>query len=170
VQRLREYISRGTFFDDAAGVHHRDALGDLRDDAQIVGDEEQTKLQLAAKAIEQIEDLLLHRDVERRRGFVGDQQVRACGQRHGNHGALAEASGKLVRKLFGARFGFGNRGEPQGIDGLAFHFGGFKLWLMRANRLFDLRSDAHHGIQRGHRLLKDHGDFAATHVAPFPLA
>ena len=41
---------------------------------------------------------------------------------------------------------------------------------MRANGLSDLRSHAHHGVQRRHRLLKDHGDFAAAHADALALA
>jgi len=78
--------------------------------------------------------------------FVRDQQSRPRGQRHGNHRALPQASGKLVRELLRAGLGFGDRRAPQRIDRLAFHFFGAKLWLMRANRFFDLRADAHHGF------------------------
>jgi len=39
-------------------------------------------------------------------------------------------------------------------------------WLVSANGFRNLRADAHHRIQGGHRLLKNHGDFAATHRAP----
>ena len=169
MQRPFQNVPRGPFFDDAPGVHHRDALGHLGHDTEVVSDEEKTDLQLTAKAIQQIEDLLLHRHVEGRCGLVGDQQSRPGGQRHGNHRALTQAAGKLVRKLFRADLGFGNRRPPQRIDRLAFHFFGAKLWLVRANRFFDLRSDAHHGIQRGHRFLEDHGNLAAAHVAPLPL-
>jgi len=84
--RLCQDFAREPFFDDAAGVHHSDALGHLRDDAEIVGDEEKTELQFAAEAVEQIQDLLLHRDVERRCGFIRDQESRpGCQRRHGNH-------------------------------------------------------------------------------------
>ena len=43
------------------------------------------------------EHLLLDRHVERRGGFVGDQDVGARDQHHGDHDALAHAAGDLVR-------------------------------------------------------------------------
>jgi len=49
------------FFDDASGVHHRDALGHLGHDAEIMGDEKQAELQFAPEAIQQIQDLLFAR-------------------------------------------------------------------------------------------------------------
>ena len=41
------------------------------------------------------------------------------------------------------------------------------LWLVRPNRFFNLRAHAHHGIQRCHRLLKNHGDLSSAHRPPF---
>ena len=62
----------------AARIHHRDPVGDLGDDAEVVGDQDDrrcrsSRLQLA----QQVEDLRLDRDVERGRRLVGDQQRRA---------------------------------------------------------------------------------------------
>src|SRR5258708_39698278 len=37
---------------------------------------------------------------------------------------------------------------------------------MSANGFLNLRANAHHRIQRSHRLLKNHRDFAAAHRAP----
>ena len=46
---------------------------------------------------DQVEDLSLDGDVERRGRLVGDQQVGLAGQRHGDGDALALAAGELVR-------------------------------------------------------------------------
>ena len=46
---------------------------------------------------EQLQDLRLHRDVERGRRLVGDQQVGLAQQRHRDHHPLAHAAGELVR-------------------------------------------------------------------------
>src|SRR5439155_17007639 len=47
----------GPLFGDAARVHHGNALGHLRNDAQIVGDEKQTESQFTSEAVQQIQDL-----------------------------------------------------------------------------------------------------------------
>ena len=86
----------------AAGIHHRDAVGDLGDDAEIVGDEEHAHAALALELAQQVEDLRLDGDVERGRRLVGDEQRRVAGERHGDRGALAHAAGELVRILAGA--------------------------------------------------------------------
>ena len=46
---------------------------------------------------QQVEDLGLHGDVERRGGLVGDEQHRIAGERHRDHDALPLAAGELVR-------------------------------------------------------------------------
>ena len=54
-------------------------------------------------AIEEPQDLRLHRDVERRGRLVGDQQVGPPDQRHGDQHALAHAARELVRIVVEAR-------------------------------------------------------------------
>ncbi len=49
------------------------------------------------RVLEQLQDLRLHRDVERGGRLVGDQQVGLVRQRHGDHHALALAAGELMR-------------------------------------------------------------------------
>ena len=113
---------------------------------------------------EQLEDLRLHGHVERRRRLVGDQQFRLVGERHGDHHALALAAGELVR--IGA--------EP--LLRLADADLVEQLQRARARRrspmprcsvedLADLLLDRVQRVERGHRLLEDHGDLVAAHLA-----
>jgi len=57
------------------GLHHGHAVGDVLDDADVVGDEQVGQAELALQLFEQIQDLRLHADVERRRGLVADDQL-----------------------------------------------------------------------------------------------
>ena len=61
--------------DDLAGIHHGDLVGVLGDDAEIVRDQDDRHVELALKPRDQVEDLRLHRHVERGRGLVGDQHL-----------------------------------------------------------------------------------------------
>src|SRR5208283_4468042 len=54
------------------------------------------------------------------------------------------------------------RGDYPAVHQVARH-----ARLVRPNGFCNLRADAQDGIQRGHGLLKDHGDFAAAHFTPF---
>ena len=71
------------------------------------------RLQLA----DEIEDLRLHRDVERGRRLVGDQQRGIAGQRHGDHRALAHAARQLVRIAVDGFVGLGDVDLGQQLDG-----------------------------------------------------
>ena len=57
---------------------------------------------------DQIENLRLDGDVERRRRLVCDQQARITGERHGDHHALAHAAGHFMRIGVDARRRIGN--------------------------------------------------------------
>src|SRR3954470_2483386 len=59
-----EHLLGRAVFDDAALAHHRDVVADLRGDAQVVGDEKHGEIEPDADLVEQLEHLLLHRDVE----------------------------------------------------------------------------------------------------------
>ncbi len=90
-------------------------------------------------------------------------------ERHGNHRALSQASGKLMRKLSRAHGWFWNSGAFERFHHAAIDFLARKACVMRANRFGNLRAHAHDGIERRHRLLKNHGDVASAHGDPFAL-
>ena len=50
----------------------------------------------SCRSFEQLQDLRLHRDVERGRRLVGDQKIGAIGERHGDHHPLALPARQLV--------------------------------------------------------------------------
>ena len=83
--------------DDAAGVHHEDAVAERRDEAEVVADEDQAHAALGDEAVEDAEHLELDGNVERRGRLVGDQEVGLGDQHHRDHRALAHAAGELVR-------------------------------------------------------------------------
>ena len=70
----------------------------------------------ACSSLQQLQDLRLHRDIERGRRLVGDQQVGIVGERHGDHHALALAAGKLMRKILKPRFGIADADLGQKLD------------------------------------------------------
>ena len=81
-------VSILALFDDAPSVHHGHAMRDLPDDGQVVRDEEVVEPAVALKLEEQVEDLRLHRDVERRDRLVADQERGSTRQRAGDADAL----------------------------------------------------------------------------------
>ena len=83
--------------DDPPRVHHRDAVGHLADDAEVVRDEQDAHVEVAAQPVEQLEDLRLHGDVEGGRRLVGDEQLGLQRDGHRDQQALPHAAGELVR-------------------------------------------------------------------------
>ncbi len=146
-------------------LQHHHAIGDIGDDAEIVSDEHHRHVAATLQVSDQLQDLRLRRDVQRRRRFVGDQHGRLQRQRHGDHHALALAAGQLMR--IGAHRTLGIRQAD-----LAQQLERFLLSLprrqeiMRLEHLGDLVADPHHRVQRRHRLLKHHGDVAAAQRQP----
>ncbi|MNL66576.1 hypothetical protein D3C87_1910650 [compost metagenome] len=65
--------------------------------AQVVGDEDHAQVQLFADAFQQIQDLRLHRHVQRRYRFIGDQNLGFHHQSPRNGNALALPARELVR-------------------------------------------------------------------------
>ena len=83
--------------EDRAGVQHVDAVAHREGDAQVVGDEDHAHPTGHLGAPQQVEDLGLGGDVERRRRFVGEEQLRVAGQRRGEGDPLAHPTGQLER-------------------------------------------------------------------------
>src|SRR5438093_10906188 len=69
----------------------------MPDRAQIVRDEQVRQVPLLLKALDQIQNLRLDRDVQRRDRLVGDDEIGIGGERARNADALLLAAGKLVR-------------------------------------------------------------------------
>ena len=120
-------------------------------------DQDQRHLVLVDEVGDQVENLLLHGHVECRGGFVGNQQFGPAGERHGNRDALALPAGELVRIRVDALRGLRNADAvEQRQSGLARLFG--RETAVQSQGLGDLVPDGVHGVQRRHRLLKNHAD------------
>ena len=97
VQWILHDIAHWADFGDAAGIHHRDAVGGLRDYAHIVGHEHHGRAVIASEPFDQGNDLGLHRNVERRGRLVGDDQFRFGADRQRNDDTLTHAAREFVR-------------------------------------------------------------------------
>jgi len=98
-------------------------MGDLGDDAQIVGDKQDRHAELLLQSPQQVEDLCLDGDVEGGRRFVGDQQRRGAGKRHRHHDPLAHAARHLVRIVVESVGGVRNLRVPEHVERPVARFG-----------------------------------------------
>ena len=147
--------------DYLAGIHHDHAVRLAGDQPQVVRNQHDGHPQLLLEAAQQLEDLGLDRDVERRGGLVGDEHLGVAHERHRDHDTLAHAAGQLMRVLVHAFRGVGDADERQHLDGARAR-GLAGQVLMDDRGLCDLIADREDGVERRHRLLKHHGDLVAA--------
>ena len=65
----------GAEFDEAAEIHDRDAVADMRDHGEVVADEDIGQPEVALQIGEQVEHVGLDRDIERGDDLVADDQA-----------------------------------------------------------------------------------------------
>ena len=126
-----------------------------------MGDEQIGQAEPVAKVGQEVEDLRLDRHVQRRDGFVADDELGFHRERARDADALALPAGELVRVA-----GDVLRIEPDQAEQLgdAFLLGRALGQMVRLDRLRDDRSDGHPGIERAVRVLEDDLHLA-THLA-----
>jgi hypothetical protein len=93
----------GAALDDLALVQDVDAVGHLTHHGEVVRDEQVADPELHLQGAEQVQDLGLHRHVERRHRLVADKQLRLNGQGTGDRNTLAFAARQ--RRAFVSRRG-----------------------------------------------------------------
>ena len=111
----KKFISRADL-DQGSRVHDCNPVSNFRNYRQVVRNEKHGESELIAQAGQQIENLCLNGNVERGGRFIGDQQLRAVDDGHGNHHALPHSARKLVRIVAGPSLGIRNRNFAQGLD------------------------------------------------------
>ncbi|MCY1498872.1 hypothetical protein D9M68_328690 [compost metagenome] len=151
--------------DQNAFLHHHDVVGDLGDDTEIMGNDEDRHSGLLLQFLEQGEHLGLHGDVECRRRLIGDQKVRTERQRHGDHDALTLTAGEFVRIFVQRALGVGDADPRQKSQCLRPSLGG--MGPVSGERLPDLPADGIDRVEVAQRVLEDHGDAAPVDLAPF---
>ena len=114
--RRSEKVRHLVGFDYFAFPHHRDIVGDLAHDAEVVGNEEHRHMMARLQLLQKLQDLGLHRNIEGGRRFIGDKKTGPIGERHGDHHPLALAAGELMREGAEPLAGIGNTDFLQKLD------------------------------------------------------
>ena len=140
-------------FDDAAEVHHRDAVTDMPHRSKVMGNKDQCELQPLAQICQQIDDLGLDRDIKRADRLVGDNQLGPEGKRPGDANPLPLAAGKLMR-IAAARPSIHADRFQQLLNPLPSLAARGQAEV--SQRFGQDRLDGHSWIERGKRILKDH--------------
>ena len=154
MQRTLEERLRVRDLDDAAEVHHAHAGRDVRDHREVVRDEEVGEPVLALQVLHEVEDLRLHRHVERARGLVAHEELGIRGERAGDRDALPLAAREFVRVFLAVE-----RREAHVGEELAHASGDRRGPLDQAVGADRLGDDALHAparIEARVRVLEDH--------------
>jgi oligopeptide/dipeptide ABC transporter ATP-binding protein len=101
--RKAKQFANGCRLHQLTRMHDGDPLAGLRDDPQIVRNQEDRCARSVAEVAEQIEDMRGGRYVKARGRLVGDEKLWRGGKRHRDHDALAHPARKLMRVLRNTR-------------------------------------------------------------------
>ena len=164
VHRGGQNLALCTALAQPAAVKHRDAVTGLRHHPQIVGDEDDRQSPAVTQLHQQAQDLGLHRHVECGRRLVRNQHTGVARQGHRDHRALPHPAGKLMRIGVHPAGRIGDAHLPQRLDRTGAGIAPRQA-LMQPHRLGDLVADPHHRVQMRRRVLEDHPDPAAAHLA-----
>ena len=150
-----------------AGVHDRDLVADVRDDTQIVRDQDHRGAELLFQLLHQLQDLGLDGHVQRRGRLVRDQKPGVAGKGDGDHHALLHTAGELVRIVVHPLAPDAHQLQhvprlPQGL-----RLGDVPV---QPDHLGDLPVHRHDGVEARHRVLEDHRDLPAADGAHLRLA
>ena len=158
VRGMVEHVIHVAGFQKTPGIHDRHLVGDLRDHAEIMGDEQHGKPVFVLQRHQQVEDLRLYRHVERGGRLVGDEQFRMAAQRDRDHHALQHAAGQLMRIRVEDLVGICQLDAFDPSAGLLPRLALVDRMVGRRvheDRLDDLVTDSAHRIHGVHRLLED---------------
>ena len=163
MNRVGENLLLRTGFHHVAQIHHRDAVGDVFDDVQIVRDEQVRQPHALLQIVQEVDHLRLNRHIQRGNALVGDNQPGVHNQGAGNADALTLTAGKLVR-IAGSVL----RRKSDFLK----HFADFLLALLPigeavvdVHAFADDVADLLARIQTRHRVLENHLHIRAEHTA-----
>src|SRR5215470_1766424 len=143
--------------DQATRVHHRDLIAHLRNDTEVVGDEDQRQVVRALQVAQEIQVLGLDGHVEAGRRLVGDENPRLARDGDRADDALPHAARELMRVLAHAVLGRRDANRLQEVGRLLPRAAAGRA-LVDSDWLGDLGDHREQRVQRHHRVLQDHRD------------
>ena len=106
MQRVRKNLFGIGFLDYLAQVHNGDPIGYMFDHGEVMRDEQVREIEPLLKLAEEVQYLRLDRNVERRYGFVTDDELGLEGQRSRDAYSLSLSTREFVgvtARMFGAK-------------------------------------------------------------------
>ena len=160
VTGVLEDLPDWSLLDDFTGVHDCDTVCDARYHAQVVTDEQDARVDAVFQLDDKVQYGGLCGHVQTCRRLVHYQQVRIAGQRHGDDHTLLLPAAELVGIASADTVGIGQADAIEQLNAPGEGVVGVKVQVLREH-LFDLRTDPHRRVERGHRVLIDYRDAIA---------
>ena len=136
----------GCDFHQPPQIHDCNPGGDLLHHAQIMRDKDHGEAEVSLKLGQKIDDLSLHRDIQRRNGLVTDQKLRFQDQGPRNTDPLALSVCEFTRVVVDQ--GWRQANLLHCVLNLGAHVCFRRAGCMRDKRLGDDISDRHAWVQR----------------------
>jgi hypothetical protein len=168
VRPVCKQLRRGSTLNHSAAVHHHHTVHLVLHQTQVVADQEQAHAVFAHQLLDERQHFFLHRDIQRGGGFVGNQQVGVAGQRDRDHHALALPTREFVRIGIEPLPRPGQLHAFEQLQGSGFGIAGAHV-LVQAQGLSNLLPDRVQGVERRHRLLKNHRHAGTAQLAHLRL-
>ena len=163
--RRSKELGRSGLLGHAAGIQHERAIGVTGDKAQIVRDQQKGQIPIPAQPLEQLHHLGSHCCVERRRRLIGDQELRAGRERHGEERSLPEPPRETVRILPKAPVRVGESHLGQQLPG-RLAGGAPRPAPVQPHGFPDLCSHGRDRVEGRRRLLETEADLRPPNSAP----
>ena len=150
-----------TYFNHLARIHDCHPIGNAGHHTKVVCHEHDGCIRHFFCHFENVEDLCLHGDVQRRRRFVGEQYLRLVGDGESDHYALAHATREFVW------VGLGSLVWPRDAYGFEQFDGALERDIRRdvvvhVDGFGNLVTDRLHRVQCRQWILEDHRDVFAA--------
>ena len=156
-----QHLFGGAELHQIPAIHDSHLVGDVGDHAHVVGHQHAAHLTLLAEVADELEDLILNRNVKRRGRLIGDDELGIPRQRYGDDHPLAHATGELVRVLLDAHFRLRYPDRPHQLEGLGKGRLAIEIGVGQYG-LHQLLLNGEQRIEGGHGILEDEADTGAT--------
>ena len=165
-----QQIALGSVLHTATGIHDENVISKLRDNTEVMGNDDNGVTHLLLNVVQCLNDLSLNGDAEAGGGLVGDQQVGLEDHGHTDEDSLTETGGELAGIALADLFPVVDTHQLQCVADsiLALLLGG--LLLMDTVCLAQLGADGHIGVERGVGVLEDQGDLLTADTGHLALA
>ena len=160
-----EHFLAGTQFHHLTAVKHRDPVGHIGHNAQVMGDEDDGVAEFLLQILDQLQDLRLNGHVQSSGRLVADQNFRLAGQGDGDNDTLAHTAGILEGVIVEPGLRIGNAHLLHQHQGALSRLQ-LRTVLVLEDNGGDLLADGDDGVQGGHGILEHGCDLAAADLRP----